>query len=138
PIGSILISNKQFITKARRIRKVFGGGMRQAGFMAASGIYALKNNIDRLRMDHENAASVGKHLLEKSFVNSVLPVTTNIVIFEVTEGADAKRIVQQLNDQDIRCLNISPGRIRMVFHLDINNNDVDLILKGLDSIDRII
>ena len=134
PIGSILIGNHQFIKKARRIRKVFGGGMRQAGFMAASGVYALQNHIDRLQVDHENAALVGKHLLEKRFVKGVLPVSTNIVIFEMADDADAKLIMQQLLGQGIKCLTISATQIRMVFHLDISKGDVDKILHALDTI----
>ena len=134
PIGSILISNHEFIKKARRIRKVFGGGMRQAGFMAASGIYALQNHIDRLQVDHENAARVGKHLLKKNFVKGLLPVTTNIVIFEMTDDMDAKLVMKQLLEQGIKCLTISPTQIRMVFHLDISSEDVTRILNALDSV----
>jgi threonine aldolase len=134
PIGSILISDHQFIKKARRIRKVFGGGMRQAGFMAASGVYALQHHIDRLQVDHENAARVGRHLIEKEFIKGVLPVETNIVIFEMTEGINPKWIVQKLLERDISCLAISPTQIRMVFHLDISVADVDKILEALDSV----
>jgi threonine aldolase len=134
PIGSILIGSQQFIKKARRIRKVFGGGMRQAGFMAASGVYGLQYHIDRLHVDHENAARVASRLIEKEFVKDILPVATNIVIFEMAEGINAKWIVQKLLEQDIRCLAISPTQIRMVFHLDISSKDVDRILAALDSI----
>ena len=134
PIGSILISNHEIIKKARRIRKVFGGGMRQAGFMAASGIYALQNHIDRLQVDHENAARVGKHLLKKNFVKGVLPVSTNIVIFEMTDDIDAKLVMKQLLEQGIKCLTISATQIRMVFHLDISSEDVTRILNALDSV----
>ncbi|HMF73374.1 MAG TPA: GntG family PLP-dependent aldolase [Flavitalea sp.] len=134
PIGSILIGNKQFIKKARRIRKVFGGGMRQAGFMAACGIYALQNHIDRLNEDHDHAKTVSARLRTKGFIKDILPVTTNIIIFEVSEGKDAKKIVASLNDKNIKCLTTSPTHIRMVFHLDINADDIQVINKAIDAI----
>jgi len=134
PIGSILIGNKQFIKKARRIRKVFGGGMRQAGFMAACGIYALQNHIERLKEDHNHAKMVSARLRTKSFIKDILPVTTNIIIFEVSEGTDAKKIVANLNDMNIKCLTTSPTQIRMVFHLDIKADDIQIINKAIDAI----
>ena len=107
--------------------------MRQAGFMAASGVYALRHHIDRLQVDHQHAARVGKLLTGKEFVKGVLPVETNIVIFEVTEGINPKWLVQQLAEQNISCLAISPTQIRMVFHLDVSAADVEHIIQALDS-----
>ena len=134
PIGSILLGNSVFIKKARRIRKVFGGGMRQAGFMAASGIYALENNIARLAEDHQHACVISEHLASKKFVKNVLPVSTNIVIFQVTDDVDAKAIVNKLLDHYIKCLTISPTQIRLVFHLDISADDIKKLIHALDMI----
>ena len=83
PVGSLLLGNNIYIQKARRVRKVFGGGMRQAGFLAVAGIFALENNIERLQIDSDNAKRVAEALSEKVFVGEILPVETNIVIFEV-------------------------------------------------------
>ncbi len=85
PVGSVLLGPKEFIKKARRIRKVFGGGMRQAGYLAAAGIFALKNNVERLQEDHHRAKQIAQALSTKEFVGKILPVETNIVIFEVRD-----------------------------------------------------
>jgi threonine aldolase len=119
PIGSILIGNKDFIKKARRIRKVFGGGMRQAGFMAAAGIYALKNNIQRLELDHLHAQQITHALKSKSFIGQILPVETNIVIFEVKQPYTVTTLLEKFSQNNIKCYGISPTQIRMVTHLDI-------------------
>src|SRR6185503_10311897 len=96
PIGSILLGSKTFIKKARRVRKVFGGGMRQAGFMAASGIYALENHVNRLQEDHEHAQQIAKALQQKDFVAGILPVETNIVIFEIKAPVQAAAVAREL------------------------------------------
>lgn len=118
PIGSILISDKNFIKKARRVRKVFGGGMRQAGFMAASGIYALNNNIERLEQDHLHAKQIADVLAKKDFVKSMMPVDTNIVIVET--NIPAKQIAFQLEEKRIKVIAIAANQIRFVTHLDIS------------------
>ena len=86
PVGSLLIGKKDFIKRARRVRKVFGGGMRQAGFLAAAGIFALEHNIERLAEDHQHAKLLAECLSEKDFVKNILPVETNIIIFEVHDN----------------------------------------------------
>ncbi len=120
PIGSILIGPAAFIKQARRVRKVFGGGMRQAGFMAAAGIYALENNIGRLAEDHAHARQLGEAIAKKDFVRSVMPVESNIVIFEVDQGGCAKEIAQQLKEKGLLAIAISANQIRFVTHLDIS------------------
>lgn len=120
PVGSLLLGNKNFITKARRIRKVFGGGMRQAGILAAAGIYALENNITRLAEDHENAQKIEAVLENTSYVKSILPVETNIVIFELTQGIEANVFVQKLKENEILCTGFGGQSIRMVTHLDFS------------------
>jgi threonine aldolase len=120
PIGSVLLGNAVYIKKARRVRKVFGGGMRQAGFMAAAGIYALENNITRLAEDHLHAQQLATALAKKSFIGRIMPVETNIVIFEVKEPNNARAFIEALKLYDIHCLTISPTEVRMVTHLDLS------------------
>lgn len=131
PIGSILIGNKDFIKKARRIRKVFGGGMRQAGFMAAAGIYALQNNIDRLQLDHSAARQIAQTLKAKPFVGDILPVETNIIIFEVKTPFTVASLLEKFTQKNIRCYGISPTQIRMVTHLDVTE---EMVIKICETI----
>jgi threonine aldolase len=120
PIGSMLIGKKEFIRKARRVRKTFGGGMRQAGFMAATGIYALRHHIDRLQQDHEHAACIAKVLMEKEFVKSMMPVETNIIIFEVKSPYTAKSVAETLKSKGILSIDISATQVRLVTHLNVS------------------
>lgn len=130
PVGSLLIGSEAFIKKARRIRKVFGGGMRQAGFLAAAGIYALDKNINRLSIDHKHAALLAETIAKKSFVKEVLPVETNIVIFELKENITAPQLVAQLKTHDILGYAIAPNRVRLVTHLDVSES---MISKTIDT-----
>jgi threonine aldolase len=116
----VLIGPAAFIKQARRVRKVFGGGMRQAGFMAAAGIYALENNIQRLADDHRHARMLAEALEKKDFVKNILPVETNIVIFELEQGGCAREIVQQLKERGVLGHSISANQIRFVTHLDVS------------------
>lgn len=134
PVGSLLLGKKDFIKKARRIRKVFGGGMRQAGFMAAAGIYALQNNITRLAEDHAHAKQIAETIAKKDFVQLVLPVETNIIIFELKEGQSAPALVAKLNKQNILGYAISPNRVRLVLHLDINAEMVNRTIEVFQSL----
>lgn len=119
PVGSLLLGKKDFIRKARRVRKVFGGGMRQAGFLAAAGVFALQNNIERLAEDHRHAKDIAAVIAGKSITKLVLPVETNIIIFELNDGQTAPELVARLKDHDILGYAISPNRVRLVTHLDI-------------------
>lgn len=129
PVGSVLLGNKEFITKAKRIRKVFGGGMRQAGFLAAAGIYALDNHVNRLAEDHQHAKEIASVLKQKDFIGEILPVETNIVIFEVKGKYSAASLAQKLKEQNILVIPISSSQIRIVTHLDVPEN---LIRKTCD------
>lgn len=120
PVGSVLLGKKDFIKKARRIRKVFGGGMRQAGFIAAAGIYALQHHIDRLADDHAHSQQLAAAIAKKSFVKELLPVETNILIFELDNSISAPDLVAKLKEHSILAYAISPVRIRLVLHLDIS------------------
>lgn len=134
PVGSLLLGKKDFIRKARRIRKVFGGGMRQAGFLAAAGIYALGNHIKRLADDHKRARILAEEIEKKPFVSQMLPVETNIIIFELAEGHSAPALVEKMKEKDIYAYAISPNRIRLVLHLDISD---DMISKTIEEINRL-
>jgi threonine aldolase len=134
PVGSLLIGKKDFIKKARRVRKVFGGGMRQAGFLAAAGVYALQNHVSRLKEDHQHAKQIGEVLQKKSFVKMVLPVETNIIIFELDESIAASALVEKLKQQNILGYAISPNRVRLVVHLDITEPMVENTIETINKL----
>ncbi len=118
PIGSVLLGSKTDIKKARRVRKVFGGGMRQAGYLAAAGIYALDNNRERLKEDHQRAKELGKALQKASFVKGVMPIDTNIVIILVD---DAQKRLEQLKEKGVLAVPFGGNQIRFVTHLDFTD-----------------
>jgi threonine aldolase len=120
PIGSVLLGKAAFIRQARRVRKVFGGGMRQAGFMAAAGVYALEHHVDRLAEDHRHAKELAAALEKKDFVRSIMPVETNIIIMEMDPSTSPKTIAARLKEKEILSIAISPTQLRLVTHLDIS------------------
>ena len=120
--------------QARRIRKVFGGGMRQAGYLAAAGIYALENNISRVEEDHQHAKQIAEALTKKDFIGKIMPVETNIIIFEPKDPYTAKSFAAALAEMDILTIAISATQVRMVTHLDVTGEMVKRLLsviKGL-------
>jgi threonine aldolase len=132
PVGSVFLSSKEMIKYARRVRKVFGGGMRQAGFLAAAGIYALDHHVDRLKLDHAHAQILAEALKTCKWVSNVLPVETNIVLFDTIEPAAT--ILAKLAEHGIKALPTDSHRIRFVLHLDIHPEQVEYavgVLKGL-------
>ena len=134
PVGSLLIGEKTFITHARRIRKVFGGGMRQAGYLAAAGIYALDHHISRLKEDHQRARHLGKLLEKLPFVTEVLPIQTNIVIFKLDEKMPSETFLKKLSENNILAVQFGKQTIRFVTHLDFNDEmlrEVENILKKI-------
>ncbi len=133
PVGSLIIGNKDFIKKARRIRKVFGGGMRQAGYLAAAGLYALKHHINRIEEDHANAQKIKAALQQKSFVDVILPVETNIVIFSVKNEMTPKNFIDKMKMENILMFPISPTQVRIVVHLDINNEMIDKTISIINA-----
>ena len=124
PVGSVLISDAETISYARRIRKVMGGGMRQSGYLAAAGIYALDHHVDRLKDDHRRARTCARKLETVSWVSEVYPVATNIVIFRVADHLKVADVVSFLTQHNITCLAITDRLIRWVFHLDITDEMV--------------
>ena len=134
PVGSILLGPKDFIYKSRRVRKVFGGGMRQAGIIAAGGLYALKNNVERLKIDHEHAKSLESTLLELDWVKEVIPVDTNIVVPILEDASKRDDILNQLAENNVKIMAFGPGMLRFVTHLDISSQDIDRTIELLKKV----
>ena len=133
PIGSVLLGTKKQIHQARRIRKVLGGGMRQVGILAAAGLYALENNVNRLADDHKRANQIAEVLTTCSFVKEVLPVETNILVFDLNDDVKQTDFIQQLKEKDILVVGFGPQRIRFVTHLDFDDAQMESligVLKG--------
>jgi threonine aldolase len=134
PVGSVLLGPKDFIKKARRVRKVFGGGMRQAGYIAAAGVYALERHVDRLAEDHAHAQEIAEALGKKDFTGEIFPVETNIIIFEMKGRMTSKDFVEKMKQQDILMFAISPTHVRMVVHLDITPAKVSQTIKTINEL----
>lgn len=132
PVGSVLLADKETIYKARRIRKVLGGGMRQAGFLAAAGIYALDHHIDRLKIDHQHAQKLAEELGKCDWVSQVLPVETNIVLFDTYEPADL--VVSKLAEHGIKSGSTDKNRIRFVTHLDIHPQHIEYAISAINKL----
>lgn len=124
PVGSVLLGSKADIKRARKVRKVFGGGMRQAGFLAAAGIYALDNQVERLKEDHARARALGEMLGSLSVVSEVFPVATNIVIARL-EGISPESFMQKLAENDIRSVKFGPDLVRFVTHHDFGDEQLE-------------
>lgn len=134
PVGSLLLGKQDYIKKARRVRKVMGGGMRQAGYLAAAGIYALENNITRLSEDHQHAHQLAEALSKKDFIGKIMPVETNIVIFELSNRYTAKEFCDFLSSHQVLCLPISATQVRMVTHLDVTPKMVQQLVQLIESV----
>ncbi len=131
PVGSVLAGTAKFIEKARYYRKAFGGGMRQAGFLAAAALYALRYNIDRLKEDHAKAKELAEAISQlKYFSLDLSAVQTNIVIFSVKEGSSYD-VVEKLKTAGILCIPFSDKKIRFVTHLDVSMEDMDYCIACL-------
>jgi threonine aldolase len=127
PVGSILLGNSEIIKKAKRIRKVFGGAMRQSGYLAAAGIYALDHHITRLKEDHIRARLIAELLNNHPKVDYVEPVDTNIIIFSVIDGVDVKAFLNSLEDIGVLALGFGGKSIRMVTHLEITDEMINFL-----------
>ncbi|WBA43641.1 threonine aldolase family protein [Hymenobacter canadensis] len=134
PVGSVLLGSQAFIQKTKRIRKVMGGGMRQAGYLAAAGLYALEHNVDRLQDDHRRARQLRDTLQTQPYVAEVLPVETNLVIFRLHESMPAESFLARLEAQGIRASSFGPQFIRFVTHLDIDDAMVARIGAALQQL----
>ncbi|MEP1035397.1 GntG family PLP-dependent aldolase [Ekhidna sp.] len=134
PVGSVLLGTKAQIKEARRVRKVFGGGMRQAGYLAAACIHALDNHVGRLQEDHDRAQKIGETLQELSFIQEVYPVETNIVIGKLVEGKSEKWLLKELENQGILAVGFGKGLIRFVTHLDFADNSLNQFAEVIKKI----
>ena len=133
PVGSLLLGSNDFIRKARRARKAFGGGMRQAGMLAAAGLYALQNNILRLKDDHARANRLASCLEDMPWVSKVMKVETNIVVIELSKPEDRSIILKRLKEGGVRAIPFAKG-IRMVTHLDIDDSKLDQACNVIQAI----
>lgn len=124
PIGSVLLGTKADMKRARKVRKVFGGGMRQAGFLAAAGIYALDNHVNRLKEDHIRARALGEILRTQSFVTETLPVSTNIVIARL-DGITPEELLKKLAEKNIKAVKFGKDLVRFVTHYDFGDEELE-------------
>ena len=130
PVGSLILGNHDFLKQAKRVRKRFGGAMRQAGYIAAAGLYALENNIERLKDDHRRAKSIERVLNSLPYIESVSPVETNIIYFSL-KNINSKDFLAQLAQKDIHAFSIDNKTIRFVTHLDIDDEMINYLEKQL-------
>ena len=134
PVGSVLLGTKEMIKKARRIRKVLGGGMRQAGYLAAAGIYALDHHVDRLREDHQRARTIAEFLKKQSYVKDVLPADTNVLVFELEKDMLLNDFLGELKKRHVLAVAFGPQLVRFVTHLDFSDDQMDDLFKSLKDI----
>lgn len=134
PIGSMLLGDKKTIHRALRIRKILGGGMRQVGYLAAAGIYALDHNLGRLAEDHRRAKELANVLNTKSWVASVEPVETNILIFSLAENYSDQLLIEKLKQKNISISSMGHGKLRIVTHLDYREVMHTYVLETLSKL----
>ena len=132
PVGSVLVMKKQYEHQARRIRKAFGGGMRQAGYLAAAGLYALEHNIKRLKEDHLHAKAIESVLKALNWVKSVMPAQTNIIIFQCEPKPEI--VLSKLKEKNILAVKFGEHEIRMVTHLDFTPSMLEVTIKSLKTL----
>lgn len=133
PVGSLLLGSKTDIKRARKVRKVMGGGMRQAGFLAAAGIYALDHQVARLKEDHARAKALGEMLLKKSFVPEVLPVATNIAIARL-DGITPEFFLEKLGEKHIKAVKFGPDLVRFVTHHNFGDDHLEEFGKRIGEL----
>ena len=136
PIGSLLVGRKKFIDKALRGRKIFGGGMRQAGYLAAAGLYALENNLQRLSVDHQRAEEIASGFSSKDYIKSVNDIETNIIILELDDSIEKQTIIDYFSEKEILFDWNSMGfkKIRIVTHLNYSEHDHKYLLKVIQNL----
>lgn len=134
PVGSLLLGSKSHIEQALRVRKLFGGAMRQAGYLAAAGIYALDHHVERLAIDHTRAKIIGATLQNCPLIKSVEPIETNIIIFNVIDTINEQDFISRLNDASILLISMGQGKLRMVTHLDFTEEMLESVVHTLEHI----
>ncbi|MGX7666623.1 threonine aldolase family protein [Flavobacterium pedocola] len=135
PVGSLLLGDKETIHRALRIRKVLGGGMRQIGYLAAAGLYALQHNVGRLEEDHRRAKELGALLQQLYWVDKVEPIETNILIFSVKPQFDENQLMEKLKQKNIFISSMGRGKLRIVTHLDYKQVMHDYVMEALQKIE---
>lgn len=134
PVGSLLVGDADIMKNAIRIRKVFGGNMRQAGYLAAAGLYALDNHVERLVEDHKRAKELGEVLSKLSIIKAVEPIETNIVIFELNNGIDENKFIKKLKAKNIHIIGMGTNKLRIVTHLDYTDAMHEKFLEILKNL----
>ena len=134
PIGSVLIGDNEIMSNALRIRKILGGGMRQAGYLASAGIFALDNNINRLSEDHQRAHEIGEVLAKSKYVKSVEKIETNIVIFELNKEINETSFIDKLNSLNIKLISMGSNKLRLVTHINYTNIHHEYFLSSIKSL----
>ncbi len=133
PVGSVLLGSADFIREARRIRKRLGGGMRQAGYLAAAGLYALEHHVDRLAEDHARTAGLAEFMKALPFVAEIKPAATNMVLFRLTEGQDGTLLLSHLEALGVRLIAMDRHWLRAVLHYDVGDAEVQRLRDGLSA-----
>lgn len=136
PAGSLLLGSAELIARAHRLRKLMGGGMRQSGYLAAAGLYALEHHVQRLARDHERCQALARELSARSFIAEALPVETNILIARLREGVAVEDFVQTLRERDVLTAGMGAGWVRFVLHLDIDDSGLQRACEALRSLER--
>lgn len=134
PVGSLVIGTKEFIRQARRVRKALGGGMRQAGFLAAAGIYALDQQVQRLKDDNDRAKILGSALEKQTYVEQVRPVQSNIVIFDLKAPWTAASYLARLAELGINASAFGPQTVRFVTHLDVTEAMIEQAVEVIGKV----
>jgi len=134
PVGSVLVGDEEIMKKSLSLRKLFGGNMRQVGYLAAAGLYALDHNVERLADDHRKAKEIGAVLSQLSFIKKVEPIETNIIIFELNDDVDESNFLKQLLEKNIHIIGMGSNKLRMVTHLDYTDQMHDKLLSELKTI----
>ncbi|QEE50319.1 threonine aldolase [Flavobacterium alkalisoli] len=134
PVGSILLGSKEDMNRALRVRKILGGGMRQAGYLAAAGLYALQHNVGRLEEDHKKAKDIGNLLQQLPWVEKVEPVETNILIFSIKPQYSEATLMEKLKQKSIFISSLGKGKLRIVTHLDYKGVMHDYVMETLQKL----
>lgn len=134
PVGSVLIGDEDIMQNAIRIRKILGGGMRQVGYLAAAGLYALDHHLERLKEDHNKAKDIGKTLEKQQWIKKAEPIETNIVIFELNDDINETAFLNKLKDKQIYIISMGSNKLRMVTHLDYTSQMHDTFLQTISTL----
>jgi len=134
PVGSLLIGDEKFISRARKFRKVMGGGMRQAGYLAAACIFALDNSLPQLKIDNENASQIAEKLSSIPYINTVKPVKTNILIFSIDDKLDTNEVIAKFQTSGIIASQFGPHDIRFVTHNGFSTKSIPELINRMKAI----